>query len=161
MQIQPAKLDQILSTDSGEMVAIDADAGGVAADLRRIDPDLKVYFAPRAIRPFWEVRCEPAGQDAYPVLTLQAFQSRTGSWPGLDQRVVRRIEEIDPRGRGRFNYAKELERSAAERQRKAKHEFAEKIGATAELAAFRTRKDLGERYRGRAFVPADLPPAAA
>jgi len=139
------------------MVMISADAGGVAADLHRIDPCLKVRFAENARPPFWAVYHEsPDGRDTYLVLTAKAYQNHSGVWEGLDQRIVKRIEEIDPRGRSGYDFAKEVEHASATRREKASKRFAEQTGEYGELAAYVVRRELGERYKGRAFVPKDV-----
>ncbi len=142
MKVEPAHIDQLVRGLSGRMVPIGADAGGVADDLRRIDPGLKVRFAEAGRPPFWAVYHESEdGRTTELVLTCTAYQGHTGVWQGLDQRVVQRVREIDPANG--YDYAAEVEkqnRQAAVDKRKA---FAEKVGPIGELAAFATRKDLG------------------
>jgi hypothetical protein len=153
MRIEPARIDQVLRARDGRMVPIDKDAGGVAEDLHRIDPHLKVRFAEHGDPPFWAVYWQSDdGRDTYLVLTAEAHQSDSGVWTGLDQRIVRRIEEIDPRNRSGYNYAKALERKDAQARAEHEHRFREQVGEIGEVAAHAIRKDLGSRYRGRAFV---------
>lgn len=130
------------------MVLISADAGGVAQDLKRIDPCLHVRFAENGRPPFWAVYWEaPDGSSTYLVTTVQAHQTVGGIWTGLDQRLVRRIEEIDPQNRSGYNYARELEKAAAAREEANRQRFRERIEATGEVAAFALRKDLGVKNR--------------
>jgi hypothetical protein len=144
-------MDQILRARDGRMVLIDADAGGVAADLRAIDPKLKVRFAENGNPPFWAVYEESEdGRTTHLVTTVQAHQTRSGTWAGLDQRVVERIRQI---GHSSYDYAAEVERQNREASQAAKRRFEEQTGPLAEQAAFAIRKDLGMRYKGRAFKP--------
>jgi hypothetical protein len=69
---------------------------------------------------------------------------------------VDRLEFIDSEGRGGYDYAKALEQGRRDRERQEREGFRERLGETAELAAHALRKDLGERYRGRVFVPRDV-----
>lgn len=136
------------------MVAISADAGGVAEELRRIHPCLKVRFAENGDPPYWCVFYESEDQrDTYLILTVQAHRNHSGVWEGLDHRVVDRIREIDNHGRSGYDYAKELETSAAAKREQAAQQFRDLVGESGEQAAFAVRKDRGKRYRGRAFVP--------
>lgn len=155
MKIQPARLDQILQAHDGRMVLIDADVGGVAADLRAIDPCLKVRFAEEAREPCWIVFWESEdGRTTYLVTTAQAYLSASGMWTGLDQRIVDRIRMIDPQGRGGYDYAAEIQRQNEQAARDAKHRRMEMLGELGERAAHAVRKDVGST--ARAFVPRDV-----
>lgn len=157
MQIQPAHIDQIQRGRFGKMVAIDADVGGVAADLAAIDPGLKVRFVENG--PHFAVYHEEQtvdGVSTYLVLTVQAHQTATGIWGGLDQRVVERVRQIDGWGRGGYDYPAEVEKMNARARKDARAEFQEKMGILGEQAAHALRKDRGTRYKSRTFVPRDL-----
>lgn len=157
MRIEPAHIDQIVRARSGRMIAISADVGGVVDDLKKIDPHLNVRFAESGNPPFWAVYEESDdGRTTHLVTTVQAVQTRSGIWSGLDQRVVDRIRQID-KHRG-YDYGAELEKANRDRDAQLKQEFREQIGGTAEEAAFAIRKDLGSK--NKAFFPKDLPPAA-
>jgi hypothetical protein len=151
MKIDPAHVDQIRRATNGRMVAIDADVGGIAADLKRIDPHLKVRFGENGDPPFWAVYYESDdGRTTYLVLSQRATLTRSGTYSGLDQRVVDRIREIDPQGRGGYNYADELEKQnqlVVQRRRDRFREVAERHGAEAQHAL---RKDLG--VKRHAFI---------
>lgn len=154
MKIQPAHIDQIARARDGRMILISSDVGGVAEDLRAIDPGLKVRFGEAGNPPFWAVYHESDDERTTQlVLTVQAYQTDTGVWAGLDQRVVDRVREIDSHGRGHYDYAAEVERQNRDAHTNRLEAFRDKIGPTAELAAYAVRKDLGLRYKGRAFVP--------
>jgi len=151
MRVEPAHVSQILRARDGRMVEISEDAGGVAADLKRIDPHLRVRFAENGSPPFWAVYHESEdGRDTYLVLTVQAHQTRSGTWSGLDQRVVRKVMEV---GSSTYDYAAEVERKNAQAKASAREAFRERVGPIAEQAAHAIRKDLGVRYKGRAFRP--------
>jgi hypothetical protein len=154
MRIEPATVEQIRQAGDGRFVLISADASSVAADLRRIDKGLKVRFAENGNPPFWCVYHESDdGRQTHLVLTVQAYQTASGTWAGLDQRVVKRIERIDPQGRGKYHYADELEKATLEAKKKSRERFHEQLGELGEHAAHALRKDLGERYKGRSFFP--------
>lgn len=158
MRVEPASVEQIRQAADGRLVLISADASSVAADLAKIDKSLKVRFAENGNPPFWAVyRESDDGRDTHLVMTCKAYQTSSGTWAGLDERVVRRIEYIDPQGRGGYDYAAELERRTVEGRERSRREFRDRMGDTAERTAHALRKDLGERYKGRAFVPRDLP----
>lgn len=152
MKVEPAHVDQILRARTGEMVAIDKDVGGVAEDLKRIDPGLKVRFAETGNPPFWAVYHESDDQrTTYLVLTAQAHQTRSGTWSGLDQRIVKRIMEI---GHSTYDYAKEVQRQNQEADRARDEKVREGIREKGELLAHAIRKDKGST--ARAFIPRDV-----
>jgi hypothetical protein len=140
------------------MVAISEDVGGVADELARIDPGLKVRFAENGDPPYWVVFHESVDaegrQTHHLVLTQQAYQSPLGIWEGLDHRIVERIREIDPHGRGGYDYARELQKQNERVEERRREAFREKVGPLAEQAAHALRKDLGST--ARAFIPRDV-----
>jgi hypothetical protein len=157
--VEPARLDQIRCAYDGRIVMIDAAVGGVAADLKAIDPCLHVGFAKDADPPcFLIIYTSEDGRESYLVNSAQAHLNHAGVYEGLDQRIVERIREIDPRGRGKFNYAEELRKGHERRleaQRRARREM---LGEFGEIAAHAVRRDLGARYKGRAFIPREREP---
>lgn len=133
------------------MLVVDADVGGVAADLKRIDPGLKVRFAEAGNPPFWAVYHESEdGRRTELVFTVQAHETASGTWSGLDQRVVQRIMEI---GHSSYDYAAEVARMNERAEKDRRTAFSERMGVIGEKAAHALRKDTGARYKGRAFVP--------
>jgi hypothetical protein len=151
MRIEPANVDQILCARDGRMVQIHEDAGNVAADLKQIDPHLKVRFAEAGNPPFWAVYHESDdGRSTHLVLTAQAHQSNTGAWTGLDQRIVKRVMEI---GHSDYDYAAEIEKANQQVTADRRRTFRERVGEQAEQAAHALRKDLGAKYKGRIFKP--------
>lgn len=176
MRIDPANIAQIRRAEDGSYIEVSADAGTVAGDIRRIDPGLRVRLkitdVPRG-QEFWAVyhvnhpgcphnhknadgRDSPDGSQ-YLVRSWKAYQNRSGTWEGLDQRAVDRIMQI---GHSTYNFAGELENRRKERENRERANRSEQFGQLAEKAAHAIRKDLGVKYRGRIFKPRDLPPAA-
>lgn len=159
MIVEPANFNQIRLDEDGTYVEIDADAGSVAEDLRRIDAGFKVRFGKRGkswiVFHEWHPGCPHNGDglegSTYLVLTAQARQTNSGVWSGLDQRVVRRVEEIGHPG---YDYAGELERASKRRAKQEQARRDELVGKMAEDAAHAIRKDLGRPYKGHIFVPA-------
>ena len=160
MKVQPAQLEQVLvSEEDGGVVILSADAGTVAGDLKELDRGLEVRFIKHASH--WRIvhvshpGCpfnEPVGEyGEYLVTTVHAEMSDLGAWRGLDQRIVDRLREIDPRGG--YDFAKALEERRREREKHQRDEWHELVGEHAAEAAYSIRRENGERYRGRIFVP--------
>jgi hypothetical protein len=105
MEIEPAHINQVMM-DGGQFVEIGADVGMVADDLRRIDPSLRVRLRVDVPQPFFAIYGEEQNGRQYLIFTVNAHQNRSGTWEGLDQRVVRRIERI---GSDDYNFADEIQ----------------------------------------------------
>lgn len=161
MKVQPAQLDQVLvSEEDGGVVILSADAGTVAADLKELDRGLEVRFIKHASH--WRIvhvshpgcphNAHVGEYGEYLVTTVHAELSDLGVWVGLDQRIVDRLREIQPGGRGGYDYAKALEDRRREREKRNRDEWNERMGEAAEQAAHALRKANGERYRGRIFT---------
>jgi hypothetical protein len=133
------------------MVTIPAEYGGVAADIARLDPCLKLRHS-KSSDCFIVFRVhrngEPCREDD-PERTEDLVLSAVE----CDERIVKRLEFIDPQGRGGYDYAAELEKATLDAHRTRRQEFAERMGDTAEHVAHAMRRDLGERYRGGIIVP--------
>lgn len=161
MDVQPASISQIQTGEDGRLYEISAESSTVVADLQAIDRGLKVRFSERGrcfiVRHEHHDDCPHNGTvgpgGSYLVSSVQAYQGRTGVWTGLDNRLVERIKFIDPAGRGGYDYAQELERNRAANAKRRRDMFAERMGDTTERTAHALRKDTGERYKGRVFVP--------
>lgn len=131
------------------MVEISDDVGGVAADLKQIDPHLKVRFAEAGNPPFFAVYEESDdGRSTHLVLTARAYQTASGTWAGLDQRVVHRVMEI---GSSTYDFAAEIVKQNTAADRAQKDRRAETLGPILEHGAFALRKDLGAT--NRVYVP--------
>lgn len=154
MRIEPASFDQIRIAADGGMVTIPAEYGGVAADIAQLDPCLKLRFS-KSSECFVVFRVHRHGEpcrDDDPERTEELVLSAVE----CDDRIVKRLQYIDPQGRGGYDYAAEVERATLDAHRHRRESFAERMGDTAERTAHALRKDLGERYRGRAFIPRDV-----
>lgn len=155
MQIEPASLHQIRALADGRLVTITADAGGVADSIRRLDPCLRLRYSESAAC-FVVYRVHRHGQpcaDDDPERTEELVLTAQE----CDQRIVARLELIDSHGRGGYDYVREVEHAAVEARDRQRAEFHEQTGETAERVAHAVRRDLGERYRGRAFIPRTVP----
>lgn len=167
MHVQPAKLDQVKRGRDGRMHVIDADAGGVAEGLRRIDPGFQVRFAEAGNPPYFvvfyqhcaahrdhDVSCADCreGRATDLVLTQQAYQNAFGVWEGLHEGVVHRVQMIDPRGRGGYDYAREVERQNREADVSRRRNVRERIEEHGDKLAHALRRDL-HLDKARVFVP--------
>lgn len=160
MRIEPANVNQIQQAANGKFVEISADVGGVVDGLKRIDRGLGVRFAEFGNPPYWHVYHEDhegcphnrtgPGETTYLVTSAKAHQNGLGVWEGLDQRLVDRIMKI---GHSSYDYAKELEQMDREARKRKQDAAKAKVERVGEEAAHALRKDLGVKYRGRAFVP--------
>ena len=158
MLVEPASLEQVMRANDGRYVLIDQDVSEVAADLQRIDKRLKVRFAEYGRPPFFVVFMEESDAQGrtsqHLVLTAQAHRTAFGTWAGLDQRIVKRIEEIDSQGRGGYDYAKALERETLAREKRANAEFEKRVEDDVDRMGHAVRKELGlGSVQGRIFVP--------
>jgi hypothetical protein len=152
--VEPASLEQVrLAYETNEWVVISADSSATVAEIQKIDPTLRVRFSPRA-------RMFAVYHDHTPVppiLTCRAYQNSSGTWEGLDNRVVRRLEYIDSHGRGGYDYVKALERETLAREERASRQFAERVGDGMERMGFDIRRELGlGSLKGGIFVPRDI-----
>jgi hypothetical protein len=153
MNIQPASFDQIQKDDDGSLVIIPADVGGVAADLKRLDPCLHLKRSKRTgIVVVYRIHRhgEPCRADD-PERTEELVLTATE----CDQRIIKRLEYIDPQGRGGYDYAAEVERAGRDAKERERQSYRERVGETAELIAHEIRKAEGARYKGRIFKPRD------
>lgn len=159
MEVRPARIEQVRETDDGDYVIISADVSSVAADLQAIDGDLHVRFSNRANDPYFAVYKEVITAEGVThdlVTTVQAYQNSFGVWEGLDQRLVAHMRRIDGQGTSGYNFADELEKSRKRREAEKKAAFAERVGGLAQQAAFELRREMGERYKGRSFIPREV-----
>lgn len=156
MRVEPAHIDQVQRAADGQLVVVDRDAGGVAEDIRRIDPCLRLKVNPK-VEDCWIVYrvhrdgqpCRDDDPDRTEELVLTARV--------CDQRIVKRLRYIDGYGRSGYDYAQALEDGRRAREKQEREERAEVQGTVAERTAHALRKDLGlGPYRGRIFKPRDL-----
>jgi hypothetical protein len=134
---------QVRRSRDGKMVEIDQDVLDIAAQLRQIDPLLHIRWSELAGHFVVYCREESAPEGrGHLVTTAQE----------LDQRLVRRIEEIAWKQRqSSYSFADELEKVEADKDKAQRHHMHEEIGERAERLAHALRKDLG--VKGRIYVP--------
>lgn len=155
MNVEPARVDQVLAARDGRLVVVDKDVGGVVDDLKRIDAGFNVRFAEAGEH--WVVYhehhdgCPHNGTggpgSTYLVLTANASQTPSGVWTGLDARIVKRVQYIGSDG---YDYAREVELQNARAHRTGREQFQERAAGFAEEAAHAIRRDLGDK--SRAFI---------
>lgn len=133
------------------MILIDGDVGGVVKDLQELDPHLRVRFAEAGNPPYWAVSWESDDKrDTYLVTTVQAHQTASGTWTGLDQRLVEHIRSIDGHGRRGYDYSQEVIRRNEQAEQARRQRFHDQVEPFGEIAAHALRKDLG--VKNRAFI---------
>jgi hypothetical protein len=155
MDIEPASIEQIRIGHDGRMVLISAQASQVVKDLQAIVPEIRVRFAEDAPEPFWAVYLQTEDADGrvnqHLVSTIKAHQTNSGTWAGLDDRIVRRIEEIDPHGRGGYDYAQELQKQNELAAKRSRERTRERLDVIGEVAEFELRRLLGTQ-KDRVFT---------
>ena len=143
MNIEPATLPQIRRARDGRMVLIDADAGGIAEQMRRIDPKLKLRYSEAG--EYYVVYVEeqrPDGRvDQHLVFTAQE----------CDGRIIRRLEQIDSHGRSGYDYVRELEKAQQEQKESVMEKFRQAAREHGPELYHALRRDLG--VKDRIFVP--------
>lgn len=139
IEIEPATIDMVRATSTGALVQIDNDVQNVAADLREINPALKLEFDRE--QEYFVVKQEVLNERGELEEKL-VTTSRT-----CDQRLVRRVREISAPG---YNLADELDRLDDQAERDADHAMTERMGPLHEQLSHAIRKDLGA---SRIFVP--------
>jgi hypothetical protein len=153
MNVEPASIEQIRQAADGRVVLISAEESTIAADLQRIDKRLRLSRNDKG--GFWTVYEMPEGgcpcpkpdcEHGHLVLTATS----------LDDRIVKRVEFIDPQGRGGYSFADALEQNRNARLRAERNEREEFYGDLGEKVAHALRKDLGEKYKGRVFKPREI-----
>lgn len=133
-EIAPASMAQIKQGRGGRVHIIEADAGGVAQGLKRLDARLHLRYS--------------EGGGHYVVYCREKWEPEgnghlVGTYQECDQRIVKDVEQTIHKWRQPgFSFADELEKQDAEAERKADHEWSENFGETAERLAHAIRKDL-------------------
>lgn len=135
MNIEPAAIHQVRRARDGRMVLIDDDAGSIAAQLREIDPSLRLR------------QSDTTGhyvvyQDVDGVERL-VFTARH-----LDGRIVREMQRIADH---RYDLLAEMDRIDRTADRDADHHLSEQTGEVGERLHHALRKDLG--FKSRVYVP--------
>lgn len=158
IEIEPARIDRVHQAMDGTLVYVDEDVGGVAAALKRLDPCLRLVCNPDVEECWIVYRLHRDGRPIAPDdFGAGRREELVGTYRELDHRIVKRLEYIDPQGRGGYDFVKEVERKRVQQEKDRRHEFSEQVGEAAERTAHALRKDLGlGTYRGRVFIPRDV-----
>lgn len=126
MEIRPAHVEQVHRAKGGRMVAITADVGGVAQQLKDIDPGLHLRYAEGG--DYFVVYHESNGQE-YLVLTAQ----------DCDARIVRRVQQIASTA---YDFVKEIEREQQAKDKAGEERMREEVAEKGERLAHAMRADL-------------------
>lgn len=140
MEIQPASLFQIRRGRDGRKVWVDADVGNIAAQLRELDPRLRLQYNEKS-EVFWVVEVSEDGQEERGVFSAQE----------CDGRIVDRARRIASES---YNLVAEMDRIDKEAEKRIDDEFHERAGEAGEHAAHALRKDLEDQHR--IVVPKDV-----
>jgi hypothetical protein len=142
-EIQAATIDQIVQGRDGKIHIIDADAGGVVARLKRIDPNLCV-------------RWSEAGDYYVVYYNGEDGPELVATYQELDQRIAADIERINWENRQPgYSFADELEKRDAEAEKRFEKEQFEKTAEHGEELAFHLREATG-RNDHKIFVGKDV-----
>ena len=143
---------------------IEPDVGGVVEELKRLDPSLGVRLGTRhherawvifrkhcAVHPDFQTECWDCqqGLERTFVTSRKAVQNSFGTWEGLTHEIVDRLRLVSSEG---YNFAEEVERQNRQAEQAAEKNRIEKLSEHGEELAHAIRKDLGVRYKGRAFT---------
>jgi len=145
---------------------IEPDVGGVVEALQRLNPMFGVRLGTRdggrawivfrkhcGVHPDYQAECPDCkrGECRTFVTSRVAYQNKLGTWEGLTHEVVKRLELVGSR---HYDFAKEVERQNRQADRDMMRTREERFSEHGEELAHAIRKDLGQRYRGRAFITA-------
>lgn len=136
MEIEPATITQLQRARDGRLVEIEADVGGVAAQLREIDPGLRLRYAEASDIFIVYHRTSPRPGWFNEELVLTARQ--------LDGRILERVRQIAARD---YDFLAELDRIDAEADRAQEARFADQVGDAAQRLAHALRRDRGVKNR--------------
>lgn len=148
MDIEPAHIDQLRLTKSGDWVEA---PGRLTTDLQAIDHRLGARIAgTHTANPYLVVYYQTTPSQTDLVLTAQGTRNSFGVWEFPNQDVLERVRKIGSRD---YDYAAEVEKANRTAHDNARKKFRERVGETAEQAAYAVRRDLGLKYKGRVFKP--------
>jgi hypothetical protein len=138
-------MEQIIKGRDGRLIQIEADVGNVAADLREIDPGLRLRYS--ELGEYFVVYhfTDLGNGETKEQLVLTAQE--------CDARIVHRVKEIDAQSRSGYDFTAELERVDREREKRIAERFRERIGEASQRLRHAIRKDLG--IKTTAHVPRD------
>lgn len=135
-------MDQVERGARGQAVLIEADVGNVAADLRDIDPALRLRYS--ELGEYFVVYFEPPDKPGDHHLVLTALE--------CDQRIVKRVRQI---ASADYDYTSELDRIDREVERDKRNADRQRIGEGAERLYHEIRK--AEGVRARAYISKPIP----
>lgn len=140
MEIAPASLAQLTRARGGHLVEIDPELQGIANDLARIDPNLRLRYSEAG--EYFCVNYQPENGDGYLIFTAQE----------LDERIVKRMEEVYWRcNQPGYSYADDVETAEAKQKREDDHAWTQKNGELMERLAWALRHDTN-RNQHKAFI---------
>jgi hypothetical protein len=146
------------------MVVIDAEVSQVVKDLQAMIPEIRVRLAEDAKPPYYAVYLLPEGgcpcpdpvcEHGHLVLTAQATLTSSGTLAGLDERIVQRVAQIDPHGRGHYDYLEEIDKQNTRARARARERQRERFDEIGEQAQRELRDRLGPSHR-QIFVSKDV-----
>ena len=163
-EIRPARMVQVQETWDHGFDLIEPDVGGVVEALKRLDPMFGVRLGTRegarawvifrkhcGVHPDYQSECTDCknGQVRTFVTSRKAWQNRSGTWEGLTHEVVNRLALV---GSESYNFAAEVEKQNQAAVKAQEDARIAKLSEHGEELAHAIRKDLGVRYKGRAFI---------
>jgi len=127
------------------MILVEDDVGNVAADLREIDPGLRLRYSENGgFFVVYHYRRTGRGPDDFrEELVLTAYE--------CDQRIVNRVREIDAQRRGALKFSEELTKAEDHRKRNSLEAIKDKQREKAERVYHDLRKEAG--VKTRIYVP--------
>ena len=139
---------QIRKGRDGKIHIIEADAGGVAEGLKRLDSRLHLRYSEKG--DFYVVYCREEHEQ-------EGTGHLVGTFQECDQRIVKSIEETMYKWKQPgFDFGKELEEMDDKAEKEADHASLEATGEYAERLAFALRKDLNLN-NDQAFIGREVP----
>lgn len=144
IDITPASLDQIVKGRGGQLIVIENDVCGVAADIKKIHPDLFLRYNPQG-KYFAVLQDMGPNHRPHVVTTSQE----------CDQRLVRRVQKVcDPQ----YDGGAEMDRQHDETDRINNAKAHESVGEVSERLAWAIREDIRKSRPGPVYIPPDILP---
>lgn len=146
MDITPASIDQVQSSQDGRTHVVTADVGGVAQQLRELDRSLVLRYHEHTDHYSVVQMTGDPNQPEHLVTTCQPVQG------GVDPRLVDRIRQVM---HADYDVVSELQRNNDQVKADAVAEREERRGAAVERAAHEFRRLAGDKT---VFVPRGIGP---
>ena len=152
VEITPLPFDRAMKLRNGKRVAITADVGDIAKQLREINPDLKLFYNSQAAAYCVELHTTESNGSV--------TEHLVGAYDEIDARVLTRIRQVMHPD---YDLEAEIAKSEAAADRAQEQKMAEALGDAGEKMGFALQKDLsrheiGRTLKSRAFIP---PPIVA